>query len=482
MRSRDDPATRRSAGLGGARLRLAVMTILAAASLGIGHGTARPAAATDCVTYACANFSVHMSGNGFAHVVDDQGEIDCYYNGGGTPIGTCSVQYYWIEQMYPNGELPVWVTATPRDDSFVCDLKIDQCSGVGSSRSAGVYLGRDGLGSVSFSITLGKAFTMTVSATGDGDGRVTTNPVGIDCHVAAGVGSGTCSHTWYFKDSFPYSYTLNPSPGDYACDWARGSYAPCGAVDQTLPTNAVPIVTSQSQSLSVSFRKGHPIVTAGVSGQGSVVSSPTGINCPSSCSSYFAPNTNVTLNAAAKAGYQFTGWSGACSAYGATCNLALGSTDVSTTATFTKIATPAPTAYATPVPTAHATPMPTNRLGITPAPTVTLRSTPAPTNLGSPATSGPGDSVAPSSNPLTGDTPTAPSANESDASSGATASGQPAVALGGGAGPSPAPPSAQANAPSTGVDPTVLLLLVVIAVLTVALGFALGTRRRRTST
>jgi hypothetical protein len=51
-----------------------------------------------------------------------------------------------------------------------------------------------------------------IDASGDGNGRVTTSPSGIDCAVSAGVGSGACSHTWYFVDSLPFGFTHDPGP------------------------------------------------------------------------------------------------------------------------------------------------------------------------------------------------------------------------------------------------------------------------------
>src|SRR5207249_2814321 len=45
-------------------------------------------------------------------------------------------------------------------------------------------------------------------------------------------------------------------------------------------------------------------------GSGTVTSSPTGIDCGTTCSGSFASNSVVTLNAIPSLNYVFTGWSG----------------------------------------------------------------------------------------------------------------------------------------------------------------------------
>jgi Bacterial Ig-like domain (group 3)/Divergent InlB B-repeat domain len=50
-----------------------------------------------------------------------------------------------------------------------------------------------------------------------------------------------------------------------------------------------------------------------VTGNGTVTSSPAGINCGSMCNANFAPGTQVTLTATPAPGMSFIGWSGACS-------------------------------------------------------------------------------------------------------------------------------------------------------------------------
>jgi Divergent InlB B-repeat domain len=60
-----------------------------------------------------------------------------------------------------------------------------------------------------------------------------------------------------------------------------------------------------------------------VSGSGSVLSNPAGINCGSTCSANFAAGTTVTLTATPAAGQLFSSWSGACAGTQPTCTLQL---------------------------------------------------------------------------------------------------------------------------------------------------------------
>ena len=57
-------------------------------------------------------------------------------------------------------------------------------------------------------------------------------------------------------------------------------------------------------------------VTAPAAGAGTITSSPSGINCPGTCSASFAQNTQVTLTETPGANYFFGGWSGSCTGTG----------------------------------------------------------------------------------------------------------------------------------------------------------------------
>ena len=74
------------------------------------------------------------------------------------------------------------------------------------------------------------------------------------------------------------------------------------------------------------------VTIAGV-GSGSVSSLPSGISCPTACSSTFAPGTKVTLSPRPAVGSVFAGWTGGGCSGTATCLVTM-SADLSVTATF----------------------------------------------------------------------------------------------------------------------------------------------------
>jgi hypothetical protein len=85
------------------------------------------------------------------------------------------------------------------------------------------------------------------------------------------------------------------------------------------------------------------VVSPTGSGQGTVTSSPAGINCPSACSTDFPVGSSIVLTATAAPGSVFAGWGGACAGTAATCQVTMSQAQ-SVTATFR--ANPPPAASA----------------------------------------------------------------------------------------------------------------------------------------
>jgi hypothetical protein len=89
-----------------------------------------------------------------------------------------------------------------------------------------------------------------------------------------------------------------------------------------------------SRSVTATFTN-KPVltVTKSGSGQGTVTSSPAGIDCGTDCNQPYDRGTNVTLTANPNQNSTFGGWSGACGGSGLTCNVAM-TDSKSVTATF----------------------------------------------------------------------------------------------------------------------------------------------------
>jgi hypothetical protein len=155
--------------------------------------------------------------------------------------------------------------------------------------------------------------SLTVSVTGSG--TVGSNPSGISC-------PSTCGHT--FAGGTPV--TLTPTP---AAGWAFSSWS--GACSGS---GACTVTMNAEESVTATFVPG---VTLSVSdsGNGTVTSSPSRINCGSTCSASFATGSQVTLNETPASGWSFTGWSGACSGTGS-CVVTMNTAE-SVTATFSQI-------------------------------------------------------------------------------------------------------------------------------------------------
>jgi hypothetical protein len=83
--------------------------------------------------------------------------------------------------------------------------------------------------------------------------------------------------------------------------------------------------TSATQSFTTAGSSGPTAlaVTKNGTGAGTVSSSPTGINCGTTCSANFSSGTSVTLTATPATGSRFVGWSGDCAGSVSTCTVSM---------------------------------------------------------------------------------------------------------------------------------------------------------------
>jgi uncharacterized repeat protein (TIGR01451 family) len=199
----------------------------------------------------------------------------------------------------PAGNLPL-TTAKTADQSAVSAGGQDGYTiTLGNPNASGVQV-------ASISDTLPSGFAY---ASGSTTGATTSNPT---------ISGQTLTWTGPFTDpaagsiSIHFDVTASSSPGTYFNN-ATGD-AGSFSVVPTGNTAPVTVTAVPTHMLTVSDTG---------AGSGTVTSSPTGINCPGTCSTSFKDGTMVTLTASADAGSTFAGWSdGGCSGTG-TCTVTL---------------------------------------------------------------------------------------------------------------------------------------------------------------
>jgi uncharacterized repeat protein (TIGR01451 family) len=145
------------------------------------------------------------------------------------------------------------------------------------------------------------------------------SPGTVHCQTASLAAGATASFTLVVRVSNQAGGTTLSNTATIASD----TDDPNTANNADTETTAV---TTPSQALKL---------TVAVQGQGTVTSSPAGINCRPTCSATYNSGTQVTLSATPAAGQRFTGWSGGCQGTGP-CVVTLTTADVKVTATFKK--------------------------------------------------------------------------------------------------------------------------------------------------
>ncbi|CAK0780666.1 hypothetical protein CCP4SC76_7520002 [Gammaproteobacteria bacterium] len=141
---------------------------------------------------------------------------------------------------------------------------------------------------------------LTVGKSGTGAGTVTSSPSGINC-------GSTCSAS--FTSGASVTLTAIPGTGSSFAGW-NGDCSGTGGCTVTL--SAAKNVTATFNLNTVTALTVSRLGT----GSGTVTSSPSGINCGSTCSANFTSGASVTLTAASATGSTFAGWSGDCSGTG----------------------------------------------------------------------------------------------------------------------------------------------------------------------
>jgi hypothetical protein len=156
---------------------------------------------------------------------------------------------------------------------------------------------------------------LTVTVEGDANGTVTSSPAGIDC--------GTdCTET--YTSVTGVTLTAHPEGSAAFAGWSgacTGSALTCT------------LTMDRSRSVTATFtNKPVLIVKADGNGQGTVMSTPAGINCGTDCNEPYNQGTSVKLTAAPDSTSTFGGWSGCTVTGPLTCTVTM---DASQTVTAT---------------------------------------------------------------------------------------------------------------------------------------------------
>ncbi|KWT84107.1 InlB B-repeat-containing protein [Candidatus Magnetominusculus xianensis] len=160
--------------------------------------------------------------------------------------------------------------------------------------------------------------TLTVINSGNG-GTVTSSPSGITC----GTGGSSCKTT--FADNLTVTLTATAN-----ASYAFKSWSGCDSTNGTQCT----VIMSANKTVSVSFDSIPTSLVINKIGNGTVVSSPSGIYCGSLCSAQYADNTTVILTATGDPGYGFLSWTGCTSSIDEQCTMLMSSDNKTATAQF----------------------------------------------------------------------------------------------------------------------------------------------------
>jgi len=139
--------------------------------------------------------------------------------------------------------------------------------------------------------------SLTVSRSGAGQGTVTSSPAGINC-------GSTC------VAAFPSNSSVTLAASAVAGSVFAGWSGACAG------TGSCVVDMSGAKSVTATFNRATVTLTVTPTGNGTITSSPAGINCPGTCTAPFTQFTSVTLNASPAAGQAFKGWAGACTGNG----------------------------------------------------------------------------------------------------------------------------------------------------------------------
>jgi hypothetical protein len=159
--------------------------------------------------------------------------------------------------------------------------------------------------------------------------------IGADGIIYVGSDDG---HLYAFNPdgTIKWSYIIGSTAGNYSSpaigvdgtiyvgSWANGNLYAINSSSMGLATSSWPMFHHDLKHTGLATPTPPTLtVTNSGTGSGTVTSTPSGINCGTTCSAIYSSGPSVTLTATPASGSTFTGWSGACENASGTCVIAM---------------------------------------------------------------------------------------------------------------------------------------------------------------
>ena len=233
-------------------------------------------------------------------ITSNTGDIDC--KSGSSSSTTCEADF--------NHGTDVTLTAAPDANHELGNWGLS-CTGLAATCT--VAMTRDK--------TVTKAFTAiqhTLTITAPMNGTITSNPSGINC--GSGASETACSDT--FDQGMSVTLTAAPKAG-----YVLGAWGGADCVSEVNAVTCTLTMDANKTGITKAFTIIQRTLTITKPANGTITSSPSGINCGESnttCEADFGHGTSVTLTASPKADYVLGVWGGDdCAGLSATCILTM---------------------------------------------------------------------------------------------------------------------------------------------------------------